>query len=269
MRQAHHLNAVSISVGYDHKIVLHDLSFSAYPGELTVLVGPNGCGKSTLLQALSRVLPLFSGKVTLDDLNIHKTSTREVARRLSLLPQGPVAPDGLTVRELVAQGRFPHQTLLRQWTKEDAEAVERALCQVQLEDLAERSVSTLSGGQRQRAWIAMVLAQETPILLLDEPTAFLDLKVQVDLLAMLRRIAQVETRTIIVVLHDLNVAAGFADRMVMLKDGKIRADGNVETVFTASNLQEVFDLHASILTDPLSGRPVCVPHSASIPVEVR
>jgi iron complex transport system ATP-binding protein len=178
---------------------------------------------------------------------------------MSFLPQGPIAPEGLTVRELVAQGRFPHQTLLRQWSQEDAQAVERALDQTNLVDLAERPVSDLSGGQRQRAWIAMVLAQDTPVMLLDEPTAFLDLKVQVDLLCLLHAVARQQGRTVVLVLHDLNIAASLADRIVMMRDGAIQAEGSVAEVFTAENLKRVFELEASILTDPNTGRPMCAP----------
>lgn len=255
------IHADSISAGYDRKVILRDLSFHAAAGELTVLVGPNGCGKSTLVKSLARILPLLSGSVLLGDKDVHQTPTKKMAKTLAFLPQGPVAPEGLTVRELVAQGRFPHQSLLRQWSREDATVIEKAIAQTHLTELAERPLSDLSGGQRQRAWIAMVLAQDTPVILLDEPTAFLDLKVQVDLLSLLQRIAHEEHRTIVVVLHDLNVAASFADRMVMVRDGVVVADGSVEAVFNASNLQTVFDLETSILTDPDTGRPICAPKS--------
>lgn len=253
------IEATALSVGYEQKKVLERLEFRANPGELTVLVGPNGCGKSTLLKAISRVLPLAGGAVCLAGQDIRTLARRDVARLMSFLPQGPIAPEGLTVRELVAQGRFPHQTLLRQWSQEDAQAVERALDQTNLVDLAERPVSDLSGGQRQRAWIAMVLAQDTPVMLLDEPTAFLDLKVQVDLLCLLHAVARQQGRTVVLVLHDLNIAASLADRIVMMRDGAIQAEGSVAEVFTAENLKRVFELEASILTDPNTGRPMCAP----------
>lgn len=259
MSAIHTITARRIDVGYDRRAILKGVDFEAAPGSFTVLVGPNGCGKSTLLKALCRVLPLMAGSVTLAGRDVHRGKTSEIARTLAFLPQGPIAPEGLTVGELVAQGRFPHQNLLRQWSADDAQAVSRVLQQTDLTDLEHRPVHSLSGGQRQRAWIAMVLAQDTPVLLLDEPTAFLDLKVQIELLSLLRRIAHDENRTVVTVLHDLNVAASFADRMVMLRDGHIHADGPVDQVFTADNLMAVFDLRASILVDPTSGRPVCLP----------
>lgn len=238
------------------------MSLAVPDAALTVLVGPNGCGKSTLLKTMARVLPAMEGTVLLDDAPVHDTATRDVARKLALLPQGPIAPEGLTVQELVAQGRFPHQSLLRQWSREDARAVNAAMEAADVARFADRPVSALSGGQRQRCWIAMVLAQETDIILLDEPTTFLDLKVQVDLMTLLRRIAHEEGRTLVVVLHELNVAAAFADLLVMMKAGRIVAEGPVGEVFTAEALAEVFDLQASVLTDPASGRPVCVPSVA-------
>lgn len=253
------INADAISVGYDRKLILQDLDFQAKAGELTILIGPNGCGKSTLLKALARILPLGAGKVMLGEQNAHATPTRQMAQTLAFLPQGPIAPEGLTVHELVAQGRFPHQSLLRQWSKEDEALTKKALQQTNLTELAQRPLMDLSGGQRQRAWIAMVLAQNTPVILLDEPTAFLDLKIQVDLLSLLQKIAKQENRTIVVVLHDLNVAASFADKMIMVRDGTILAQGPVTSVFTADNLKTVFDLDTSILTDPATGRPICVP----------
>lgn len=258
------VQANSICVGYGAKTIIQDLSLQASAGELTVLVGPNGCGKSTLLKSLARVLPLRSGDIQIGDLPLASTATKKIAQTLAFLPQGPIAPEGLSVRELIAQGRFPHQSLLRQWSREDAAAVDKALLQTHLTEFADRPLNQLSGGQRQRAWIAMVLAQDTPILLLDEPTAFLDLKVQVELLALLQQIAHSEGRTVIVVLHDLNVAASFADRMVMINQGKIMADGAVKAVFNSENLSKVFALETSILTDPQSGRPICIPKPVNL-----
>lgn len=253
------LNAEGVCTGYGGQIIVHDVSLRVPSGALTVLVGPNGCGKSTLLKAMARVLPVAAGQVLLDGRPVHDTPTREVARRLALLPQGPIAPEGLRVRELVAQGRYPHQSLLRQWSREDARAVDWAMSAADVLQFADRPVSDLSGGQRQRCWIAMVLAQETEVILLDEPTTFLDLKVQVDLMMLLRRIAHEDGRTLVVVLHELNVAAAFADLLVMMKAGRIVAQGPVESAFTAEALADVFGLEASVLIDPASGRPVCVP----------
>lgn len=249
----------ALSAGYGGAPVVRDVSLQVPDGALTVLVGPNGCGKSTLLKTMARILPPQEGAVRLDGRAIHERPSRDVARRLAILPQGPVAPEGLTVRELVAQGRFPHQTLLRQFSREDARAVEAAMRAADVADFADRPVAQLSGGQRQRCWIAMVLAQETEIILLDEPTTFLDLKVQVDLLSLLRRIAHEEGRTLVVVLHELNLAASFADLLVMMKEGRIVSEGPVAETFTARTLEEVFGLDATVLTDPASGRPVCAP----------
>lgn len=253
------LRVEGVSVGYGDAPIVRDVSLDVPDGALTVLVGPNGSGKSTLMKAMARVLPVSSGEIRLDGRPIGAMPTREVAKRLALLPQGPIAPEGLRVRELVAQGRYPHQSLLRQWSREDAEAVEAAMRAADVIQFADRPVSDLSGGQRQRCWIAMVLAQQTGILLLDEPATFLDLKVQVDLMRLLRRIAKEDGRTLVVVLHELNVAAAFADHLVMMQDGRILAEGHVERVFTAANLREVFGLEANVLRDPASGRPVCVP----------
>ncbi|MEM7746758.1 MAG: ABC transporter ATP-binding protein [Pseudomonadota bacterium] len=248
-----------VCVGYAEQQILHGISLSIPDSGLTAIVGPNGCGKSTLLKAMARVLPLRGGHVLLEGQAVHSMPTRDVAKVMALLPQGPVAPEGLLVRELVAQGRFPHQSLIRQWSREDAAAVECAMEATDTAQFADRPVDALSGGQQQRVWIAMVLAQETPILLLDEPTTFLDLKVQVDLMTLLRRVAHDEGRTLVVVLHELNVAAAFADRLVMMKDGVVVAEGPVGEVFTEANLARVFGLDARVLTDPESGRPVCVP----------
>lgn len=184
--------------------------------------------------------------------------TRARLRTLALLPQGPIAPEGLSVKELVAQGRFPHQTLLKQWSEDDTQAVSDAMIATNILEVADRPVSTLSGGQRQRCWIAMVLAQETPVILLDEPTTFLDLKVQIDVMTLLREVASAG-RTLVVVLHELNVAAAFADHLVMMREGEIVASGAPQDVMTSERLLEVFDLDAQVLSDPENRRPVCVP----------
>ena len=257
------LIAEGMSAGYNGTAIVKALDFAAHAGELTALVGPNGCGKSTALKAMARVLPVLAGRVAVGDLDVHRAHSRTVAQSLALLPQAPVAPEGLSVRELVAQGRFPYQSLLRQWSADDAAAVDAAMNAADVSQFADRRVSDLSGGQRQRCWIAMVLAQDTPVLLLDEPTTFLDLKVQVDLMQLLQDTARAEQRTIVIVLHDLNVAAAFADRLVMMKDGRIVADGAVADVFVAARLEAVFGLRARVIFDPESGRPVCIPMAAS------
>lgn len=253
------LKAESLSSGYDRKTILNDVSLSIDPGRMTILVGPNGSGKSTLLKTMARILMPSAGAVLLDGKEIHTVKSREVARKLGLLPQGPIAPEGLTVRELVGQGRFPHQGLVRQWTSEDAQAVDKAMARTLITEFADRSVDSLSGGQRQRCWIAMVLAQETPLLLLDEPTTFLDLKVQVDLMELLAELAHKDGRTLVVVLHELSLAAAYADRLVMMKDGRIAHAGSPDEVFTSGRLKEVFDLDAKVVRDAESGQLLCVP----------
>lgn len=256
------LEAIGLTVGYGSGAVLQAVDFAVPSGAMTVLVGPNGCGKSTLLKTLARLLTPVAGEVRLDGHPIRALPTREVARRLALLPQGPVAPEGLTVRELVAQGRYPHQSFLRQWSAADTRAVEQALGLTATLPLADRPVQSLSGGQRQRAWIAMALAQETDLILLDEPTTFLDLKVQMDVMTCLAAIAR-GGRTLVVVLHELNVAAAFADHLVMMRDGRIVAQGRPAEVMTPDNLLKVFDLDARIIADPETGRPVCIPRLAA------
>ena len=253
------LQARSVSAGYDRVPVLDGIDLKIPDGQITALIGPNGCGKSTLLKALARILRPSAGVALLDGKDIFASNTREVASKLGLLPQGPVTPEGLTVRELVCQGRFPHQSLIRQWTRADEDAVNRGMATADIAEFADRTVDSLSGGQRQRCWIAMVLAQQTNLILLDEPTTFLDLKVQVDLMNLLTRLAHDEGRTLVVVLHELNLAAAYADHLVMMKAGRIVARGGVSEIFTAANLKSVFDLDASVILDEASGRPVCVP----------
>ncbi|MBB3141529.1 ABC transporter ATP-binding protein [Halomonas organivorans] len=254
------LTGEGLHAGYESRRVLDGVDLAVAEGKLTVLLGPNGSGKSTLLKTLARTLTPSAGRVCLDGEDIHRRNTREVAQRLGLLPQGPSAPEGLTVRQLVGMGRFPHQRLWRQDAERDARAIREAMAYTDVTDFAERSVDALSGGQRQRCWIAMVLAQQTDLILLDEPTTFLDLKVQVDLLELLSRLAHEHGRTLLLVLHDLNLAAAYADRLVMMRDGRIVASGTPREVFTASHLKRVFDLDAHVLEDPETGSPICVPH---------
>jgi iron complex transport system ATP-binding protein len=234
-----------------------DLAIPA--GKITTLVGPNGCGKSTLLRGLARLLKPRGGTVYLDGADIFKLSTKAVAKRLGILPQGPVAPEGLTVRDLVAQGRYPYQNWLQQWSKEDERLVEQALATTGMTPLADRALDTLSGGQRQRAWIAMALAQDTEILLLDEPTTFLDLAHQVEVLDLLYELNQTEGRTIVMVLHDLNQACRYADYLVAVREGQVWAEGLPAQVMTEAMVREVFGLECRIVTDPVAGTPMCVP----------
>ncbi|OLO10456.1 ABC transporter [Chromohalobacter japonicus] len=259
------LTGEALCAGYESRRVLDGVDLTVAEGKLTVLLGANGSGKSTLLKTLARTLIPSAGQVCLDGKDIHRCNTREVAQRLGILPQGPVAPEGLTVRQLVGMGRFPHQRLWRQDAEQDARAIREAMAYADVTEFAERSVDALSGGQRQRCWIAMVLAQETDLILLDEPTTFLDLKVQVDLLELLSRLAHEHGRTLLLVLHDLNLAAAYADQLVMMREGQIVTRGAPQEVFTATNLKHVFDLDAHVLEDPETGSPVCVPHKKKRP----
>lgn len=239
--------------------VVAELSFAVPKGRVTCILGPNGCGKSTLLQALARLLRPVSGGVLLDGQLISKLPTKEVARRVGLLPQGPVAPAGLTVADLVARGRFPHQGLLQQWSFEDEAAVEHALEVTQVAGLRTRAVDELSGGQRQRVWIAMALAQDTPVLLLDEPTTHLDIAHQLEVLDLLAELNRSQERTVVMVLHDLNEAARYGHHLVAMRDGRIVAQGTPEAVVTAETVREVFGIDSRILTDPVTGTPLLVP----------
>lgn len=253
------LQGMSLTAGYEGRCVLSEVDFGVADAKVTVLLGPNGSGKSTLLKTLARTLAPERGQVLLDGKDIHRSRTRDVSRKLGILPQGPSAPEGVTVHELVCLGRFPYQHLWRQWSPQDERAVADAMATANVAQFADRPIDDLSGGQRQRCWIAMVLAQETDLILLDEPTTFLDLKVQVDLLELLVRLAHDKGRTLLIVLHDLNLAAAYADVLVMMRDGRIEFSGTPETVFTSATLKQVFDLDAYVIRDPNTQRLVCVP----------
>lgn len=255
------LAAVGVSAGYGDTTVLNAIDLVVPPGKLTALVGPNGCGKSTFLSALCRILKTTSGQVLLDGKEIHDRPTREVARRLGLLPQSPLVPESISVYDLVSRGRYPHQGLLRQWSQRDADAVADALALTETAEYSQRPVDSLSGGQRQRCWIAMTLAQETGIILLDEPTTFLDLRYQVEILSLLASLVRDHGRTIAVVLHDLNFAAAHADHIVMMKDGRIVASGPTEETFTSERIEAVFQVPVHIVRHPQTGRPWCMPQS--------
>lgn len=256
------LRAEGVRLGYGERIVVEDLDLDVITGSITAVIGPNGCGKSTVLRALGRLLRPSAGQVLLDGKRIDKLPTREVAKILGLLPQSPTAPEGLTVADLVARGRHPHQAWYRQWSSDDEQAVAQALSWTGIADLAERPVDELSGGQRQRAWISMVLAQGTDLLLLDEPTTFLDLAHQVDVLELVQRLHREAGRTVVMVLHDLNFAARYADRLVAMRDGHIVAAGEPAEVVTEELLAEVFGLEARVIADPVAGTPLVVPVSS-------
>lgn len=253
------LSTHRLTLAYEGKPIVQDLDLEIPPGKITTFVGANGCGKSTLLRGLARLLKPRAGTVCLDGVEISRRSTKAVARRLGLLPQGPVAPADLTVRDLVAQGRYPHQNWLQQWSQEDEQMVTRALVTTGMMPFADRALDALSGGQRQRVWIAMALAQDTEILLLDEPTTFLDLAHQIEVLDLLDELNQTEGRTIVMVLHDLNQACRYADYLVAIREGQIYAQGEPKQVMTEAMVREVFQLECRIIPDPVTGTPMCVP----------
>ena len=259
------LRAENVRLGYGDRVVVDGLDLNVLPGTVTAVIGPNGCGKSTLLRALGRLLGPISGQVLLDGRRIDKTPTREVAKVLGILPQSPLAPEGLTVGDLVSRGRHPHQAWYRQWSSDDEEAVAEALDWTGIGDLADRPVDELSGGQRQRAWISMALAQGTDLLLLDEPTTFLDLAHQVDVLELVRRLHTEAGRTVVMVLHDLNLAARYADHLVAMCDGAIVAAGDPSEVITPEMLGEVFGLRAHVIPDPVTATPMVVPIGGRTP----
>lgn len=253
------LAASDLSVGYDAATVIDGLDVEIETGRVTTIVGPNGCGKSTLLRTLSRLLKPTSGQVMLDGRDIASHRPKEVARILGLLPQNPVAPDGLTVADLVSRGRHPHQSWYRQWSRDDELAVARAMDLTSTTELADRVVESLSGGQRQRVWIAMTLAQETDLVLLDEPTTYLDLAHAVDVLDLVDELRHDHGKTVVMVLHDLNLAARYSDSLIVMRDGAIVAEGAPNDVLTPQLLQEAFGLASQILVDPVSGTPMVVP----------
>jgi iron complex transport system ATP-binding protein len=249
----------NLELAYDGHAVVSDLTLAIPEGRITALVGPNACGKSTLLRGMARLLKPRDGAVYLDGREIHRYPTRDVALRMGLLPQAPSAPEGLTVEDLVARGRFPHQSWLRQWSSEDEAAVERALRLTATTALRHRPVDELSGGQRQRAWIAMALAQETKLMLLDEPTTYLDLAHQIEVLDLLHDLNRREGRTIVIVVHDLNQAARYADHLVAMRDGRVRVVGRPADVVTEAMVRDVFGVESKVMPDPVSGTPLVIP----------
>ncbi|MBA8837993.1 ABC transporter ATP-binding protein [Ochrobactrum sp. RH2CCR150] len=255
----HTLTVNQLSSGYDDTLILDGLDLEVPSGKITVIVGANACGKSTLLRTMSRLLAPRKGQVLLDGKSIHKIPSRELAQTLGLLPQSPIAPEGITVADLVSRGRNPHQKMFARWTREDDEAVAAALNATQTASLAERPVDELSGGQRQRVWIAMALAQQTEVLLLDEPTTFLDIAHQVEVLDLLTDLNRERGTTIVMVLHDLNLAARYADFLVAMNDGRLHVSGAPHDVLTEKTVSDVFGLESRIITDPTSGRPMMLP----------
>jgi iron complex transport system ATP-binding protein len=253
------LHAKDLSLGYDDRAVVANLDIEILDGRVTAIVGANACGKSTLLRGLARLLRPRDGAVYLDGKGLGELSTRAVARVLGLLPQTPVAPDGITVADLVSRGRYPHQGWFRQWTDRDHDAVARALEATGTADLVGRPLRQLSGGQRQRVWVAMALAQDTDLLLLDEPTTYLDITHQVELLRLLRELNARSGKTIVVVLHDLNLACRFCDHIIAMAEGAIVAEGAPTDIVTAELVEKVFGLACVVIPDPVAGTPMVVP----------
>jgi iron complex transport system ATP-binding protein len=253
------LGGRGLTLAYDRRTVAEDLTVEIPDNSFTVIIGPNACGKSTLLRALSRGVRPRAGTVLLDGQDIHSYPARTVARRLGLLPQSSIAPDGITVGDLVARGRYPHQSLLRQWSAEDERVVAGSLAATGVADLVDAYVDELSGGQRQRVWIAMALAQETPLLLLDEPTTFLDIAHQIDVLDLCARLHSERGRTLVAVLHDLNHAARYATHLIAMRHGRVVAEGAPGQVVTADLVEQVFGLPCRVIDDPETGTPLVVP----------
>lgn len=258
-QKTNRLRAEDVTIGYDKRVISQNLNVDIPDGGFTVIVGPNACGKSTLLRALSRLLKPSTGTVLLDGKAITSYPAKEVARRLGLLPQTSIAPDGIKVADLVARGRYPHQKLIRQWSREDEAAVITAMEATKVTDLSARLVDELSGGQRQRVWVAMVLAQQTPLVLLDEPTTFLDIAHQIELLELCRDLNENDGHTLVAVLHDLNHACRYGTHIIAMKDGAVVAEGPPAEIITEELVQEVFGMACRIIDDPVSHTPLVIP----------
>ncbi|MFD5556848.1 ABC transporter ATP-binding protein [Streptomyces sp. NPDC127068] len=253
------MRARELTLAYDDRTVVHELDLAIPDGEVTVIVGPNACGKSTTLRALGRLLKPSGGSVLLDGTALAELPTKRIAQQIGLLPQTPVAPEAITVADLVGRGRQPHQRWWQQWSEADERAVREAMERTDVAALAERAVDELSGGQRQRVWIAMALAQDTELLLLDEPTTYLDISHQVEVLDLVRQLNHERGRTVVVVLHDLNQAARYADHLVAMKAGRVVAEGAPAEVVTEELVREVFGLDCTVVPDPVTGSPLVVP----------
>ena len=259
MKPTHQFTTEQVVAGYDHRTILHGISLTIPSNRISVIIGANACGKSTLLKTMARLIKPTSGKVTLDGKPIDRIPSKELARTVGLLPQSPIVPEGISVADLVGRGRFPHQSWLGGWTKKDYEAVAEAMEIMNITELANRHIDELSGGQRQRVWIAMALAQQTDILFLDEPTTFLDITYQVEIIDLLTDLNRKYGTTIIMVLHDINLSARYADHIFALHTGKLVAEGTPSRVITSELIKDIFGLDSAVIPDPVSGSPMVVP----------
>lgn len=259
MKQTHVFRAEEIVAGYDNKTVIQGISLVIPSNKISVIIGANACGKSTLLKTLAKLIKPASGKITLDGKPISKIAPKQLARILGLLPQSPIVPEGISVADLVGRGRFPHQSLFSGWSKKDYEAVAEAMRIMNITELANSNIDELSGGQRQRVWIAMALAQQTDILFLDEPTTFLDITYQVEILDLLTDLNRKHGTTIVMVLHDINLSARYADYIFGLREGKLIVEGPPSEVITSSLVKEIFGLECVVINDPVSGSPFAIP----------
>ncbi len=259
MHTIHRYKAEHITAGYDNRVILHDISLDIPSNKISVMIGSNACGKSTLLKTLSRLIKPISGTITLDGAPLHNMPAKKFARTVGLLPQSPIVPEGISVTDLVGRGRFPHQSLFGGWRRQDYEAVADAMDMMNITELANSNMDELSGGQRQRVWIAMALAQQTDILFLDEPTTYLDITYQIEILDLLTDLNRKHGTTIVMVLHDINLAARYADYLYALRDGRLIAEGEPSSVVTSDLIKTVFGLDCTVITDPVSLSPTVVP----------
>lgn len=259
MERKHEFRVEKLTAGYDRKTILHDIDLKLLDGEISVIIGANGCGKSTLLKTMAKLIKPMSGEVILDGKTISKIPAKEFARTLGVLPQERVLPEGITVVDLISRGRYPHHSLLSSMSKADYEAVAEAMEMMDITAFANRDIEALSGGQKQRVWIAMALAQQTDILFLDEPTTFLDITYQVEILDLLTDLNRKYGTTIVMVLHDINLAVRYAEHVFALKEGVLIAEGKASSVITSELIKEVFALDCTVITDPVSGTPLVVP----------
>ncbi|WP_226036749.1 ABC transporter ATP-binding protein [Aquibacillus saliphilus] len=259
MKPTHVFQGEQIVAGYDNKPVIQGISLKIPSNKISVIIGANACGKSTLLKTMASLIKPISGKITLDEKPLSKIPSKQLARILGLLPQSPIVPEGITVADLVGRGRFPHQSMFSGWTKEDYDAVAEAMEIMNITDLANHHIDELSGGQRQRIWIAMALAQQTDILFLDEPTTFLDITYQVEILDLLTDLNKKYGTTIVMVLHDINLSARYADNIFALHQGKLVAEGVPSLVITSTLIKDIFGLNCTVIKDPISGSPYVVP----------